>query len=249
MGRVLLVIAHQDDEVFILSRIMKHIELNDTLFVVWTSLSYQKGKDYKVKRINESLNLMNILRIPNENLHFLKYPDARTHEYIDHIYFDLYDIIKKVRPDVVYVSAFEGGHIDHDVANLTTFKVIQDLNLDIDIYEFPEYSSYNTPFFLPFRTRAFPDTLQTRCKRLSNEEFDFIIECWNTYKSQYYPLHLYIRIVSSNRSTFGYEYLRKIPKYNYLNPHAYGLAYERFLSVDFEEFQESVEKLIQLKSN
>ncbi len=245
-GKVLLVIAHQDDEVFILSRIKKHLELKDSVFFVWTAASYQKDEEYKNIRIEESLSLMKLLKIPYENIYFLSYPDSKTHLFMDSMYIDLYKIIKKIRPTIVYVPAFEGGHIDHDVANVITIRVTKQLKLNTQIFEFPEYSSYNTPFFLPFKMRAFPDTLETHCRELKNNEYNFILDSWDIYRSQHFPLNYYIGLFSTDKVTFGYEYIRKIPEYDYYQQPDYGVAYESFLDVSFEDFKSALLKLNQL---
>ncbi len=142
LGKILVVLAHQDDELFILSRLKQHLKLNDSIYFVWTASSHQKSKKYADKRIQESLKGIRKLGIPRENCKFLLFQDGKTHLKMHQIISELKQIISDYSPDCIYVNAYEGGHIDHDVANYSTVKVLEELNLNCTVYEFPVYSGY-----------------------------------------------------------------------------------------------------------
>jgi LmbE family N-acetylglucosaminyl deacetylase len=239
--RVLFVVAHQDDEVFIVSRIWHHLQVGDQVFIIWTAASCQKGQDYQQERLLESRTLMKKLGIPESNFAFLNYPDGETYLHLGAIAHDLKVRIQTIDPQVVYVSAYEGGHIDHDIAHYCTVEALRQLGRSPEVYEFPEYSAYGTWGILPFRMRNYPDSLATQRRVLSNEEYQFVLGCWAIFKSQQFPMNPLMRVAGGWRKTFGVEYLRKLPQYNYLEPPpTQKIAYERFLKANYATFRQSV---------
>ncbi len=246
--KALFVVAHQDDEVFIVSRINKHLSEGDRIFVIWTAASYQKGETFKNTRIQESKTLMKKLAIPEDQFDFLMYPDGSTHLHIPNLIADLKQRIQFIQPDTVYIPAYEGGHIDHDTAHYCVVQAIRQLNSSIEIYEFPEYSGYGTPLgLLPLRMRRYPETLKTQCRTLSQEEYHLVLDCWKIFKSQHFPLDLYITLSAGKNLTFGREYIRPLPEYNYLEiPPTQKVAYEKYLDVNYSDFKQAVEQQLNL---
>lgn len=85
---------------------------------------------------------------------FLDYPDTKTNLYVNEIISRLDSLISKFKPKTIYVPAYGGGNIDHDIAN---YCVAQLQNKFAKIYEFPLYSAYKI-ILLPFKHRNFPKT-------------------------------------------------------------------------------------------
>jgi LmbE family N-acetylglucosaminyl deacetylase len=244
-GKVLVVLAHQDDELFILSRLKLHSDLTDSIYIVWTASSHQKSKKYAEKRIQESLKGTRKLGVPRENCRFFLYKDGKTHLSMHKIITKLKQIISKCSPSCIYVNAYEGGHIDHDVANYSTVKALDELNYKCKVYEFPIYSGYKLRPFLPFRMRSFPPNLGTKCRRLSEEEYKFVLDYWEIFKSQHFPFGLYVSIFFGKRKTYGIEYLRSLPHYDYLKPPPgyNSVAYKNFLwPLSYSDFKNAVLK-------
>lgn len=242
----LFVVAHQDDEVFIVSRIRKHLTEGDQVFVLWTAASYQKGEGFKETRLRESKILMEKLKIPESQLYFLMYPDGSTHQHIGDIVADLTVKIREIDPDLIYIPAYEGGHIDHDTAHYCTVEAVHQLSSLAEIYEFPEYSGYATPLgLLPLRMRQYPETLGTECRTLSDEEYHFVLDCWKIFKSQHFPLNLLIKLSTGKRLTFGIEYTRRLPRYDYQElPPTEKIAYERYLDSSYEDFKLGIQNYL-----
>ncbi len=242
----LFVFAHQDDEVFIVTRIVEHLRQNDSVTCIWLSKSYFRGEKYKEKRISESKSALKLLGIKSHNLFFLDLPDGETQNHIPEIIMKLKPLISMVDPDVVYVPAFELGHIDHDITNFTTVQSIKELAMNPSIYEFPLYNVYHTSKIIPFKVRQLPDSLNTCCRILTKDEFNNVLNFWYLYPSQYYPLDPFIRYTVGYRKAFGIEYYRKVPDYNYLEkPFEADAAYERFLKgVTYQDFHIAVKKYL-----
>jgi len=243
-GKVLLVVAHQDDEVFITSRIKRHLEFNDSVYIVWTAASYQKDDEYKNTRLRESENFLDFIKLKKQNTFNFLYPDGYVYKHLDSLIEKLTIVVKEIQPSIVYIQAFEGGHIDHDVSHFATVIALKENNSNAKIYEFPEYSSINTPFFLPFKMRELSNNYKTYVRKLYKEEKEFVYKAWDIFESQHFPLHYYIWLVSGLDKTFAYEYIRVLPKYDYTKRHSFGVAYEFYLESDFNDFKKAIKPFI-----
>jgi hypothetical protein len=188
---------------------------------------------------------MDLLGVPRGYYYFLGYPDGETDFHICGIVRRLRQLILRIRPTRVYVPAYEGGHIDHDIANVATDYALKEAHWSCRVEEFPLYSAFNFVPFVPFWFRNLPSSPPTRCRRLNGNEYDFVLEYWGVYESQQFPLDSYLTLFPGHRVVFGWEYLRDLPHYNYMTePDGGPVAYERFLAgVSFKDFQNAVQKV------
>jgi LmbE family N-acetylglucosaminyl deacetylase len=234
-GNVLCVFAHQDDDAFIISRLKSHSELGDSIVVVYTTYFSHDREKYSQQRISESKKAL--LTINVNSPIFWDYPDTKTHFYVNEIILRIDSIISKFKPKVIYVPAYEGGNIDHDIAN---YCVAQLQNKFTKIYEFPLYSAYKT-ILLPFIHRNYPETLGTEVYLLDKSQYHFVKDYWGIYRSQKFRFELYLRLVSSIKHVFGYEYIRELPHYNYHElPPTKNIAYKRYTKVNFTDFENGI---------
>lgn len=232
---VVFYIAHQDDDIFISSKISEHLKLGDEVKVVYTCLSYQRGEKYKEKRVNEAEKALSYLKVPLSNVHYLGYPDMESHKHLDKLIHSTDSLFKLIKPDVVYTSAYEGGNIDHDVANYTISHLIYKQGYSFEAYEFPEYSGYKTCY--KFKYRNFPVEQKTYIEKLSKEEYKKVINHWDFYKSQKFPINILMAVTDGKKNIFGYEYYRPLPLYDYSQkPPSGEVAYEKYLDATFDEF-------------
>jgi LmbE family N-acetylglucosaminyl deacetylase len=239
---VLLVVAHQDDDAFIVTRLKEHIVKGDQVMIVWTTKSYQDGNQYANVRINEAKNAMKMLGVDSLHYKFLDFPDTRTYKFIPEIIEKLKAIIQKYKPNIIYTGAYEMGNIDHDVTNFSTVESLKELKYKCMVYEFPEYSAYNVPNFLPFEMRKFPDTLITYCRELTAKQTKFVIKCWRIYHSQEFPFMQYLYFLDQENLIFKYEYLRVLPNYDYTKrPFNAAAAYGRYVfGLNYKDFHQNV---------
>jgi hypothetical protein len=146
-------------------------------------------------------------------------------------------VISKFKPKIIYVPAYEGGNIDHDIAN---YCVAQLHNKLTRIYEFPLYSAYKT-ILIPFMHRNFPETLGTKVYPLDKSQYRFVKDYWEYYHSQKLRFELYLRLASSFKHVFGYEYIRELPQYNYHElPPTRNIAYKRYTKAKFSDFKNGI---------
>lgn len=245
---IVFYLAHQDDDVFISTKIQDHINANDIVYVVYTCLSYQKGIKYKEKRIKEARTALKQIGILNSKIYFLGYPDTESYKHIEKLIKKTDSIFQIIVPDVIYTSAYEGGNIDHDVANFVINYFRTEKNMSFDAYEFPEYSAYNTN--LVFKLRSFPFQQQTYIRELKKEEYKKVLNHWKVYKSQRLSFGLYMMITTGKRYALGYEFYRPLPYHNYFElPPTEHIAYERYLNATYEEFIEEISKIIPAVNN
>lgn len=232
---VVFYIAHQDDDVFISSKISEHLRSNDNVFVVYTCLSFQRGERYEKKRVNEATSAMNALNVPESNIVYLGYPDMESHKHMNNLISATDSLFHELKPDVVYTSAYEGGNIDHDVANYVISQLKYKRGFLFEAFEFPEYSGYNTN--MKFKYRNFPDEPTTYVKKLSDEEYAVVSQHWDFYRSQKFPINFLMAFTIGKRNIFGYEYYRPLPRYDYSKkPPTGSIAYEKYLDATFDDF-------------
>ena len=240
---VLFYIAHQDDEVFILSKIKEHLNSEDNVFIIYTCLSYQNGEGYKEKRINESKRALESINIKPQNVFYLGFPDGNSHKHLKSLIQKTDSLLSIISPNIIYTSAYEGGNIDHDIANFVIGYLNKNDNHTYIAFEFPEYSGYKT--ILTFKLRSFPQYPETYIRKLSKKKYKEVLEYWKNYKSQKFPFGFYMSVTTGKKVAFGYEYHRKLPNHNYLEkPPTLKIAYEKYLKAEFMDFKNEIEKII-----
>lgn len=236
-GNVLCVFAHQDDDAFIVSRLKSHSDSGDSIKVVYTVFYSHKRERYSQKRVSESKAALRTINVNSEI--FLDYPDTKTFLYVNEIISRLDSVITQFKPKIIYVPAYEGGNIDHDVAN---FCVAHFRNKGIRIIEFPLYSAYKT-ILIPFLHRNFPKTLGTEVFPLNKSQYSFVKDYWDNYHSQRLRFEVYLRLASSFKHVFGYEYVRDLPQYNYHElPPTRKIAYKRYTKARFSDFENGINR-------
>jgi LmbE family N-acetylglucosaminyl deacetylase len=240
--QVLLVAAHQDDDVFIVSRLRSHAAKQDDIYVIWTATSTPFGDSYAKERIVEAEKAMSLLGVSKDRYYFLKFPDGQTYKDISAITTEVKTLLKKIQPTIMYIPAFEIGHIDHDVAHFSAVRALNELGYQAQVFEFPLYNAYQTDRLLPFKMRKLTPIPATQCRILTKEEYEYVSTYWDVYQSQHFPLGWFISLTVGKRRTFGIEYLREAPNYDYQKkPFDAQPAYERFLDhVTFQHFTDAV---------
>lgn len=185
---------------------------------------------------------MALIGVPEQNLRYLNYLDGETHRSMAAVITDMKEILREIRPDIVYVPAFETGHVDHDTVHFSVWRALRELEHASVVYEFPLYNASNTSSLFPFTMRALPPGRSTVCRVLPEAEYRFVLKYWDVYESQQYPLGWYIALVDGKRRTLGIEYLRPLPEYSYTQkPFDGDIAYERFLKKStFQQFKAAV---------
>ena len=148
---ILVFAAHPDDEVIGLSAmISRHCSKDEKVTIVYvTDGSGRDGESWKTEkkltawiaetRYQEGIRGLAVLKIPQQNLVCLGFPDGGTHRYLKEISKDVTSLIKNLAPKRIYVHCIEGGHNDHDLVSLVVKSVCNKLHFE-NVYEWAEYS-------------------------------------------------------------------------------------------------------------
>lgn len=147
-GGVLVVAAHQDDEVLGLGlTLVKHRSYGERVTVVFTTNG--AGGNWKesravqravsAARFKEACDALAVIGIDPTRIVCLGFPDRGLHRYIPEASQDIATLIHETAPYAVYVHAIEGGHLDHDVTAFVVQEVSARLRID-PVFEWAEYN-------------------------------------------------------------------------------------------------------------
>lgn len=239
---VFLIIAHQDDEIVISHTIHNHVKKGDKVFIIWTS----EDTDLKIKEVrkSESIEAMKYLGISKDNLVFLNYPQCSLYKNIAGIINSYLNLIFIHSPTIIYTSAFEGGHMDHDTVNFCVYQAVQQSRLDIIMFEFPLYNGFNNdnivkriPSFNKFISNNQPEIVSV----LTREQVKFKKEVWGFYKTQHSLFNFLIWVSGDSKEFWSKEKIRLLISHNYhIPPHKGKLNYEYNFPVKFKDFENAV---------
>ncbi|MBS1266405.1 MAG: Diacetylchitobiose deacetylase [Candidatus Woesearchaeota archaeon] len=148
--RILIIAAHEDDEVIGPGIVIQRaVEKGVEVFVIVTTDGAPKefghGKKEAEQRKKETIEALTLIGVKKKNIIFFEYDDLGFIFEID-IKKELTRLkkqIQKIKPDIIYVHAYEGGHIDHDATHLMVVEVVNNLRDKPKLYEFIEYNAYN----------------------------------------------------------------------------------------------------------
>ena len=237
------IMAHQDDEIFIIAKIALDARNGRETHVLWVTDG--SGTASPEAREKESRNAMKLAGVPDENLHFLGYQDRYSYKNLDAIYADVMKIAEKLQPSEITTDAYEGGNIDHDVTSLIGSMVAARLASKPAHYEFPLYNMYNKTYragkFLP---RGDSPTLITG---LDDELAAIKLRSLDMYPTQAAIINMIKAVTNKKKIMKDGEIYRVSPKYDYTKrPVEEPLNYEvnSLTPVLFDEWLSYVEPFI-----
>lgn len=239
-GPAVFVLAHHDDEFFIAATMRRLAATGAGASVVWLTIGGLGGS----RREAESRRAMALLGVEAAHQHCLRLPDGRALAYLDEIVGRLEALFLKLKPASVFVPAFEGGHPDHDTAQLAAAAALAKAGLSATLFEFPLYHRFQTRFltvgeFLsgspePFHTRMWVrDRLLKKKLAAIYESQRPVLASLLALKGGPLLLHPWgepCRQVPADR-----DYCKR--------PHEGRLAYEYYTRVRFKDFQAAAERL------
>lgn len=241
---MLFLLAHQDDEYFVLPRIAAEVRLGSEILVAYTT----DGAGYgacSARRLEESRRALRRWGIQADQIQpvggQLGVADGGSHECL----FRLAEAFSSLGNfDRIFAPAWEGGHVDHDAAHLVA-AWLRGRQPGLDLYEFSLYRAWGSrgPFFqcgnLILRER---DLLFDRVSvRASLDWFLGFLH----YRSQMgsflglaplsaYPILVRRRLVCQRVAWREYR----------IRPHSGSLFYERRFKVSFDVFRSTVEAFV-----
>jgi LmbE family N-acetylglucosaminyl deacetylase len=138
---VLYVFAHQDDEIFVLPKMILEVKRGTPIAAVWIT---DGGKSANPKqRQEESTAAMEMIGVPRERLHFLGYPDSKSFEHFRPAFDQTVAIASELKPAQIVSPAYEGGNVDHDAADFVAAQVAARLDSHPTHLEYPLYNRAN----------------------------------------------------------------------------------------------------------
>lgn len=240
--KILFLLAHQDDEVFIAPRISYELSGGASLFFLYLTSGVAFGGDPSV-RDNESRACLKRLGVREEQIVFLgtelHIPDGQLVSHLEHCFRSLMEKIKGYTIDDVYAPAWEGGHQDHDAAFLIGLALARRLGLESNFWQFYCYNGFNTRgrFFRVFY--PLPNKRERRQRKLKLSEGISILRSIFTFKSQrktwlgLFPQTL-IHLVFCRTEVFDRGTVDQLAR----PAHEDGLLYERWKRMCFVEFKQ-----------
>lgn len=141
--KTLIFSPHIDDEVIMCGgRMILHKKIKEEVFIVYLTLP--KNKDEEIRRKKESAEVLEYCKIPQKNTIYFNFKELTLLNNILKCYRKIELHLRKFNPDKIFIPAYEGGHIDHDLVNFLVSKAFYNLKSNSSLFEVPLYS----PFFL-----------------------------------------------------------------------------------------------------
>lgn len=154
LRRVCAVLAHPDDEVFIAGALRRHLEEGARVTGLWiTSGDARGGRERREAELSRSLT---ILGLSPENVGLARLPNQGLLPRVAQTANWLAEKLAACAPQLLYVTAYEGGHIEHDIVNCVTRAAWQAVCPQAVCLEFPLYNRTGPWLTRGWRVNAFP---------------------------------------------------------------------------------------------
>jgi len=153
--RLLVVVAHQDDEIIVSGGLMhKTIMKGGEIMVVYVADGITRTDELKKEQVEkliknrelESLSSLKNFKIKKENILFLRNENEESlkkPENVIKLINTLTKIINKYKPGRITTCAYEGGHSDHDATNYAVARASEKAGISLNnVLESPEYNNY-----------------------------------------------------------------------------------------------------------
>jgi LmbE family N-acetylglucosaminyl deacetylase len=158
-GEIVIVAPHMDDEALACGGLIAKLPHKDRVHIIYATdgmkspapiipgrdkISLDLGKT----RMQESIEAMRLLGVPENNLHFLCLPEAQLKKHISSLRNSLGDKIRRIAPKHIFVPFRYDRHPDHLAVNQTIVSTLQ----QSDIVAQPQLIEY----FIYYRWRLIP---------------------------------------------------------------------------------------------
>ena len=168
----LCILAHQDDEVAMASRIWKRSREGRPVHCAFLTDGTGHGSDPAVRNA-ESRAVLTSLGVPEENILFLgsqhRLADGALFRNVDRGYDLLEEATRDLALDEVLCLAWEGGHPDHDASHLIALALARRRSVLESTWQFSIYNGGGSRD-RPFRVMSPIDGSDVLTRRLSPAE-------------------------------------------------------------------------------
>lgn len=243
--RVLLLAAHPNDEVGIAATLGTHARRGDEVFAAW--FARDDRPEVEAQRRDEAVRVMRMIGAPAEHLFFPPLVPIHLTTQLPELVEAVRDVVARVRPDIAYVPAFEGGHPDHDAMNFAAWEAT--LTTGIECREYPLYHGAKKKRPLLPRTPAFGQLLPAAgdptVRPLDQRERRTKRTAVKLSRSQQPLFTWLLRLSGDEQRFFASEEMRPLPMRDYQRPpHERPLLYEQNpeYPLSFDEFASAVRR-------
>jgi LmbE family N-acetylglucosaminyl deacetylase len=243
----LFLFAHPDDDVFICGTMHMLLQEGAEVHAAWLTSGDYFGQGEL--RESELAQAVEILGLHDSRVHLLRQPDLGLVPGMGHAAESLTELLLAVKPDMLFVTAFEGGHPDHDSANFLAYECRARAGLKVGIFEFPLYNGTGPVHHWRWRINGFPPRgPEIHFQPLNDLAVDCKYRMMRTYSSQW--MYMAPARLASRRSRlkkFGEPYRACPPDRDHtIPPHAGLLNYERwfnfFIKIKFADYADAVRR-------
>lgn len=239
------IFAHPDDDSFIAGTMHMLVRAGAGVHAIWLTSGDFLGQGSFRER--ELRNAGQCLGLPDDAIHLLRIPDLGLIKNLDTAADRVAEIFKRVQPDTVFSTAYEGGHPDHDSANFIAYEALRRAGRNARIMEFPLYNGAGKAIHWWWKINAFPDGYpETRYNPLTEEALECKYRLMRIYWSQFaYMIPARLACSRTKMLTRGEPYRVCPPDRDHTAPpHPGTINYHRwfnaFMRIKFKDFAEAV---------
>jgi len=117
-GAALFLLAHHDDEVFCAGALGAALAAGRRIRILWATAG---GLAPAARRLSEGRRVQRLLALPDADVHMLGLPDQHAVDHLGLLEREAASLMDGVAK--VFVTAWEGGHPDHDAMNLVAARL------------------------------------------------------------------------------------------------------------------------------
>jgi LmbE family N-acetylglucosaminyl deacetylase len=237
----LFIFAHPDDDVFISSAMRRAIESGEPMHAAWLTSGDARGRGEVRER--ELAQAMALLGLPASRLHLLRFPNRGLLPVLGEVVAAMAALLDRLDAGAVFTTAYEGGHIDHDVLNFAVAEADKRSGQGRVLYEFPLYNRTGAFYTLNWRINDFPPSGEPAMRTdMTPELVRLKHSMMRAYTSQKQDMTLFRLCLTQRRLLrLGEPYRIFSSQRDYASrPHPGALNYERDRHARFEEFCEAV---------
>ena len=243
----LCVLAHQDDEMAMATRIAFETRAGRSIHCVILTNGVAWGKSAPL-RDAESLAVLTKLGVPPDAIGFLgsrhEIQDGALVRCLDHALALVEEHLGSTPIDQIFCLAWEGGHPDHDASHLIALALARRRRLLGRIWQFPFYNGKGVPGGL-FRVMAPVDRrtgLRRRIALRDGARTALLSLLYRSQRSTWLALlpEALVKLVILRREIMQ----EATPEAVVRKPHAGKLFYERRFGMDYESWRALAEPFI-----
>jgi LmbE family N-acetylglucosaminyl deacetylase len=239
--KILFLLAHQDDEVFVVPRISYELSRGARpLFIYLTSGVAEDPSENE--RDNESRACLTRLGVEDEQIIFLgtesRIPDGCLVNHLEQCFLSLVEKTRDYTFDEIYTPSWEGGHQDHDAAFLLGLALARRLNLEDSVWQFYLYNGFRTRGRFFRVSCPLPVACRRRQRKLNLFEGILTLKSIFAFKSQRKTWlgllpQILIHVLFFRTEVFDHAKVEQI----LTPPHKGVLLYERWKRMTFIDFR------------